>query len=1118
MTYFVYPNIKRSQFIGCGRYLACEYAPEGCEEAQPFVSDIAELKEAALAMAPEHEGSAKRVFQQCSSSEDFFLGDSQDLAYLLALVHCSRQVHPGLPENIWCTGTIEFNAHGPRLKHVSPKGFDGKLEAFLSNEQNDRLFLVPLSNIQTRHKDLCRQQAVTILPITQAISHLSQDGFKGKIVATVHMVELSELAEALFASPAPPAESPYQGLFAFREQDADYFFGRERHTKQLLEKLRHNPLVAVIGASGSGKSSVVFAGVLPELRQQGEWEILNFRPKKNPYRELAAAYLSLTSPNIAESKRLSEIKRLTRHLQDESLTLDELLNGLQDRFPHASFVLFIDQFEELYTQNDKQISIDFLKALLTCLCPIRQREQIIRLILTMRADFLGRALNYRPFADILQTHSVLLGPMQSDELRRAIEEPAHRCGVEIESGLTNQILESIQHEPGHLPLLQFALSKLWEKQQYKRLTLAAYKEIGGVKSALADYAEQTFLTLNPEEQKQARWIFTKLVRPGHPGEGTGDTRRAATRQEMREDQWRLIVKLTNARLLVTNQKSGSSASLLDSEESEDTVEVVHEALISGWGRFRRWIDADREFLIWHNHLRNSLRRWLERKHERESLLHGTPLAEAEEWLAQRPEDFRPEERHFIESSLKSRNAARRLKRTGILVLLLITLAAASVFGILWKRAEKQQQEAARLKHQADEQRRIAEQHRQRADAQRLIAEQKSMEALSVSAKILSLSDNKAGAVLAMIKAAKIARTIDISDGLRQEMLKVFQEILSKVQREKFRIQDNLPIAALAIRDGGKLLAAGSEQGTIMLWDLTEGRKLRHFKAHDDMVSSLDFHPTAPFLLSGGMDHFVKIWNIDTQQEVLSLEAHHDTVNQAMFYPDGRSFVSAGENGSVKHWSLKMGRLLGVFSGHENAVSSIAVRPDGKLVVSGSRDGNIIWWDFESDQSKESLSNFSAGVRSLAFSPDGMLLASGSNDGAVRLWSVGNRKHLSTFSGHSKVVSCVRFSPDGMTLASAGSDTTIRIWSVKNGRELHKLQGHTAAVYALAFSDEGNVLISGSWDGSIRGWELKKGLPSTLSLDELLHAGCKWVRPYLGNNPDISKQDRTVCKDIEQQFL
>ncbi|MDW8327100.1 MAG: serine/threonine-protein kinase, partial [Anaerolineales bacterium] len=446
----------------------------------------------------------------------------------------------------------------------------------------------------------------------------------------------------------PPTPCPYRGLFAFQEDDAPFFFGREDFTDMLSDRVESQQLTAVVGPSGSGKSSVVFAGLVSRLRQaamlrqsqQKAWLLTEMRPGARPFEALANAVLLPET-----SDRIKQLQSLADSLRDGSVRLTNAVKlFLHSRPDKHRLLLVIDQFEELFTVcPDSETRRAFIDVLLTSLgeCPK------LHIVLTIRADFLGQAFSYRPLADALQSATLFLGPMTRAELTRAIKEPARKQRVKFQSGLVERILDDVGEEPGNLPLLEFALTTLWDKQNGSLLTHQAYEEIGRVEGALARYAEEVYSKLTAEQQALARRVFVQLVRPG---EGTEDTRRQATRAEL-EDAWPLVQQLADARLLVTNRDPSG----------QETAEIVHEALIRSWGRLREWMRANRNFRAWQERLRGMMQQWEASGHDEGALLRGALLVGAEGWLAERETEIGQAERDFIHASiaLREREAAER---------------------------------------------------------------------------------------------------------------------------------------------------------------------------------------------------------------------------------------------------------------------------------------------------------------------------------------------------------------------------------------------------------------------------------------------------------------------------
>ena len=482
---------------------------------------------------------------------------------------------------------------------------------------------------------------------------------------------------------------PYRGLFHFGPGDAEYFFGRKSFIETLFQATQTRNFIPLLGASGSGKSSVVFAGLVPKLQQEGHWQFTHFRPGSEPFHALALALVPLYTTNLNETERLAQARQLANYLRDGDIPLADVFAQIQQNYPSERVLLIADQFEELYTLcPDEKIRRNFLDKLTTF--PFERVGMV--LVLTMRADFLGNALSYRPFADVLQNTDLKLGPMNREELTEIIEKPAQKLEVTFEAGLVERILDDVESEPGNLPLLEFALTELWQRRQGKQLTHLAYTEIGQVQGALARHANEEYHKLSEAQREQMRRIFIQLVRPG---EGREDTRRLATKAELGEVSWGLVKQLADARLVVTSRCE---------EAQVETVEVVHEALIRNWGELRGWMDTDRVFRAWQERLRAGMYQWQQIENgdvtgwDESRLLRGTALAEAEEKLKQRPEDLSEGELFYIQVSVKLRDKEqRRRERVRRQTVYVYVLAGGSILilalGILiqWQNAEKRKE-------------------------------------------------------------------------------------------------------------------------------------------------------------------------------------------------------------------------------------------------------------------------------------------------------------------------------------------------------------------------------------------------------------------------------------------
>ena len=377
---------------------------------------------------------------------------------------------------------------------------------------------------------------------------------------------------------------PYRGLRPFREEDATFFCGREAFTEKLVAAVERTSLVAVVGASGIGKSSVVRAGLIPRLRQTKAgrvWEIVTLVPTDRPLHSLAAALVPSLEPELTHVDRLAEINKLAGHLAEGAVALRDVAADVLRTQPGTDrLLLFVDQWEELYTLvADDGARRRFLAELLDA-----SEKGPVTVVLTLRGDFFGQALSDRSFADRLQDAQVNLGPMTEEELERSITEPAEKAGLQFEPGLVERILADVGQEPGHLPLLEFVLAALWEQRQGITLHHDAYERMGGVEGAIAARADDEFEKLDAAQKDTARRMLIQMVRPG---EETEDTRQRTVLPVGNATALTVIRRLVDARLLVTARDAASGT---------ETVEVTHEALIRHWTQLRTWVDQDREFL------------------------------------------------------------------------------------------------------------------------------------------------------------------------------------------------------------------------------------------------------------------------------------------------------------------------------------------------------------------------------------------------------------------------------------------------------------------------------------------------------------------------------------------
>jgi WD40 repeat protein/class 3 adenylate cyclase len=874
----------------------------------------------------------------------------------------------------------------------------------------------------------------------------------------------SSAARLTPAVPGAMAPNPYKGLRAFEEGDAADFFGREELVEELIKRLGHTRFLAVVGPSGSGKSSVVRAGLIPALRRGAiagseGWHIADMFPGAHPLDGLEAALL-----RAAPDAPAGVMDQLERDEQGLHRAVLRLLPS-----DGSELILVIDQFEEVFTLVENEAARShFLGSLEAAAADPRSR---LRVVVTLRADFYDRPLLYRGFAELFKSRVESVVPLSAEELERTISGPAKRADVTLEPGLVAAMVADVAEEPGALPLMEYALTELFERRDGRVLFLEAYRELGGVSGALGRRAEELYEDLNDDGKEAARQLFLRLVALG---EGTEDTRRRVPRAEVASLD---VDQQSMATVLDTYGASRQLSFDRDAKTGAPTIELAHEAMLTAWPRLHRWIDDARDDLRTERRVAGAARDWIEADRDRSFLLGGSRLEQAEAWQEGSGLAATPEEREYLDASRAERErrtadeAARlaheqELERRSVrrLRAFVALLAAAALV-------------AAGLTVFATGQQRKAQQEERRAIARELAA-----------ASVSNLDADPERSILLALKAI---------DQTRSEGGSVLPEAVEALHRAvtASRIERSFPGVGGAIdwSPQGVFVTEGQEnEGIVDVRDAATGeRVLPPWDGHDADVNDVQFSPDGSLLATAGEDGALKIWDPATG-DLRSSVTGGGQVFGPSFNADG-SLVSASwpDEATVRIADPSTGMVTTSIGGIESFPFETALSPDGRSVAVATGDDPLVTiFDVQSAEPRFELRGHSYPVGSISWDADGRRIATGSFDSSVRIWDGRTGRLEIELLGHSGTVISVDWSPNGSRLVTSASDGTAKVWEIgeAGGRELMSLSGQDTRSGLLAvFSPDGEQVIGGNtaisavkiWDVGVSGDAEWANLPTDL---------------------------------------
>ncbi|MFF7632938.1 hypothetical protein ACFZB9_07275 [Kitasatospora sp. NPDC008050] len=844
-------------------------------------------------------------------------------------------------------------------------------------------------------------------------------------------------------APGTEGPCPYVGLASFQPEDAERFFGRERLTDEVVARVRAGRFLGVFGASGSGKSSLLRAGVLPRLRcgpptGPGSRPTLLFTPGAHPIEECAAKLAALGGLSVTA---------LHGELQDDPRALHlNVLRALSEHPPGTDLLIVVDQFEEAFTLcADPQERALFISALVTAAQAANSRT---RVLLGVRADFYAHCSRFPDLVEALRDAHLLVGPMTTDELRRAISEPATAAGAIVEGALLAQVVADATGQANVLPLVSHALRETWRRRRGHTLTLAEFEACGGIRHALTRTAEDLYTSLSERRRAAARTILLRLVALG---EGTDDTRRRVRRADLDDtDQSGPVLEALAAARLVTLDR--------------DTVEITHEALLHAWPRLSGWISENRTELLLRQQLHDDAQHWEREGRDGGLLYRGGRLDAARAWATSSEGGADPlpqRAREFLTASVRHEQRAARTRQAVVAVLTVLALIASG---------------AAVL---AFQQRASARTARDRAVAGQALAEADQLRPTdpSLAAQLTLASyrlDPTADAYSALLDAENTALSYRLTGSTDA-------------------------VSAVAYSPDGHTVAGAGADGVLRLWRLAAPGRPEQLVAGLDLrshsIHALAYAPQGRLVAAAADDGSIRLVDVadPTHPRPLANVSAVGSSGSASavavaFSPDGRVLMTAGSDGAVSVWSVTEPthptQLARMPDAH-GPPTSLAVSADGRTLAVTERGGTVELYGITAagqPAGPVAVAVGSTDVYGAAFSPDGHLLALACGDQKVRLVDLRDPAHPAALgqplSGHTDVVRAVVFGPDGRTLASAAGDGTVRLWNLSDPTSPiplgHPLTGHTGAVYALAFGPDGRTLVSAAADHTLRVWQLPTG--------------------------------------------
>jgi len=814
---------------------------------------------------------------------------------------------------------------------------------------------------------------------------------------------------------------PYPGLAAFGSLERRFYFGREALvsklwscTRELLQRAGAPRLLAVLGPSGSGKSSVARAGLLPELER---------RP------------LAFAADQAAVPPRLVELKPGSHPLG----ALAAALAALPAADAGRPLIILVDQFEETYTLcTDAAERAAFVELLLCGACT---PGLPLLVVMTLRTDFIGETQQQHPKLNrLFDEQAKLVTLMSEEEMRRAIAEPAAQLGLPLDEATVNLLLREVEGRSGALPLLQFALSQLWEGMLAGRSPASTLQELGGVGGALAGRAQAFYDELNERDQATARRALVRLVRLG---DGVPDTRRRMPlsalcgRGESEAEVLAVLRRFASdhARLIT-----------LSADGSETIAEVTHEALFYHWTALHGWIAQSRQDHGLDDRALEAAALWQRAGRPAGRLWRPPDLDLLRDFEQRKPEDLGALQAEFLAAGLRQQQSELRL-RIGLIAALFITVLLASGIYIAKERQRVREATAAETK----------------------IRQQFLNTYVDSGQELLFSGQAKEGEALLLLHHAYQAGSTHPSLGY---LLKSAMRSIDGLQAALVGHTERV-LGASFSPDGQRIVTASADS-TARVFDARSGRALAELHGHSDEVQSARFSPDGQRILTTSRDGSARLFGAAGGQALAVLHTEAGPIRSARFSPDGQRIVAASGDATASIFSAGDGQRLAVLRGHTGEVRSAAFSPDGQRIVTASHDFTARIWSAADGRPLTQLSGHTDLLYGARFSPDGRWVVTVSEDRTARVWDAGSGAPIARLDLPLGGATSADFSPDGKYVLTTGVESGARLFVAADGQPAHELGDSGGGVLLAAFSPDGLRIATANFDGAARIYDAHDG--------------------------------------------